>query len=91
MTSNNFTALERAAFVATLSCRQPHISTRTHGCGVPVNGYVTWRRVVASLLVDVHPRNHDLYRTKVNGKQYTIARNAPVDKIAEWLKKLNSL
>lgn len=91
MSSNNFETLERAAGCAMLNALKIYVSTRTHGEGRPIHGAITWRRLVGNLLVDVHPKNHDLYRAKVNGKTFTIARNAPIDKIVEWLNKLNSL
>ncbi len=87
----NFAPLARAAALENLYFGTPSISTRTHGFGVPIHGSVVWRRKVGNLLVDDCPRKHDYYRTKVNGKQYTIAKNAPIDALRQWIKKLNSI
>lgn len=84
-----FGPLRTAAELDNMPVSTPYIKVPYHGGYV--HGPAIWRRQVGPLLVDDHPKNHDLYRTKVKGKQYTIAKNAPVDVLRLWLKKLIAL
>lgn len=85
----NFGPLRVAAERANVPTTVPQIKVPYHGDYV--QGDAIWRRQVGPLLVDDHPKNHDLYRTKVKGKQYTIAKNAPIEALQNWLKKLIAL
>ena len=84
-----FGPLRTAAELDSFPVSTPYVKVPFRG------GYVqdpaVWRRQVGPLVVDDHPKRHDFYRTKVKGKQYTIAKNAPVEAIQSWLKKLIAL
>lgn len=82
----NFGPLRIAAERASLPVTVPQIKVPYHGGYV--QGDAIWRRQVGPLLVDDHPKNHDLYRTKIKGKQCTIAKTVPIEAIQKWLKKL---
>jgi len=98
-TPHTFGPLATAAIRLDVHVVEPHICIPHCRPGLKVRGDAKWKRhvLLQSCIITVicEPRRHDRYQARVrlaggltSKKRWTISMDAPVEKIAAWLKSI---